>query len=153
MAMDCSMISRNSDFFPRLTVGRLSLSWAFSGVMKPLRLGKIWHTCCNLPCNFWKLWNGMSNFLRASARASLYLVALSGGKRTVRFMPLNKKPKSSFSHSHRPSPFSSFLMEMGSLPPSCPVTSVGGKMAWIEWNRALVAVVMASVGSPLIARR
>jgi hypothetical protein len=57
--------------------------------------------------------------------------ALASDSRTVRSAPFNRNPRISFSISNLASPFSSFLVNIGSLPPMCPDTSGGGNIEWI----------------------
>ena len=61
----------------------------------------------------------------------MYAAAFVGGSWTVRLIPSNKKPTISLLLVKFPSPFSSFLVEMGSFPSTCPVTSGWGKTEWI----------------------
>ena len=66
-------------------------------------------------------------FRRSMVCVSLmYAVAFAGGRCTVRFTPSKTNPIISFCESKLPSPAASFFAEIGSLPPVCFVTDVGG---------------------------
>ena len=101
------------------------------GVKNPFAAGRIIVACRNCSTTVRNDFNG-TDLLRIKLCASLmYRRALSAGSLTVLFLPSNSMPIISFFDLKLPSPLLSFFSEMGSFPPSCVVTFVGGNTLWM----------------------
>jgi hypothetical protein len=80
----------------------------------------------------------------------MMLAAFLSEIQTVWSRPFTRKPRISFSWFHWVSPFFSFFIDMGFLPPWWPVTAGGGKIEWIPC-RVLRAILPRSVPSAFLA--
>ncbi len=86
------------------------------GVKKPRAAGRIMDACHSFPTTPCRILSG-TNFWHMMQWVSLmYAAAFAGGRCTVRLMPSKLNPIMSFLDSKFPSPFSSLLAEIGSLP-------------------------------------
>ena len=126
MEMRSSSARRTSESAPRPMVLGLPRMASLSGEKKPLAAGRMMEACRSFPTSVWSFFKG-TVFRRSMVCVSLmYAVAFAGGRCTVRFTPSKTNPIISFLESKLPSPAASFFVEIGSLPPVCFVTDVGG---------------------------
>ena len=141
----CVRALRASALIPICCRGSPLLSNAmarFSGVMIPRRHGMQLVAKPNLPRKAWNA-GSVQYFLgccNAAAMAAEYLDFFASRIPTTRPVPVapwNSKPRSSSVILNLASPLSSFFSDTLSFPPTLPVTSGGGKTAWMACMVAL----------------
>ena len=100
--------------------------------------------CTSFPAIFWKSCRVIVFFFAACFSIVLKVSIFVDGSFIEYSLPLKIHPRISFSLSHLPSPWLSFLMDTGS-PPVWPVTDGGGKMECTPCRIALDQFVRFSV--------
>jgi hypothetical protein len=120
--------ARASLDLPRPTWGGSPRVALFNGENMPLAAGSIRAACWRRPNADLNRFSWTCLFLSIVVISSAIAVALASDSLTVLSAPFNMNPRISFSTSNRASPFSSFFLEIGSLPPTCPDTSGGGNI-------------------------
>ena len=108
----------------------------FKGVKNPWVAGRMRAACRSLPITFWNVFHGIVARLNIVCASRMYLLALSGGRQTVRLIPSKLIPINVFVVSKFPSPFSSLPFDIGSFPFLWLVTAGSGKIPCIPWMDA-----------------
>lgn len=118
MCLKSSSAARTSLLAPKpiwLGSPRVAL---FRGENMPLAAGRIRAACWSFPSKDRKRLRATCVLRSAAAISFAKASTLFSNRRTVRSAPLMRKPRISFSMLNRASPFSSFLRDAGSLPPT-----------------------------------